>query len=245
MDEDDLMYSDRLFLQKAFLDENQDFAAVGGQLELIDDKNSTLGFSIYPKALKVNSPDTLVRSPLPHPGTMFRRSSVVRVGGYRDFLPEDWDLWVRLNESSKIGNLEKVVLKYRIHGRQLSRQEEYALPRGGHLVSMSHVARVAGVKDGPRINQTTEEWITDLELNPRFQLVSRQPKFDRQKEKRFFSLNTQRNPLESRLITLFVFLRKDFSRHLPIVIRTLLYKIRMKILANGMNKSKSKNESLL
>jgi hypothetical protein len=44
MDEDDLMTPIRLEVQKKFLEKNLDYAAVGGQIELIVSANKTIGF---------------------------------------------------------------------------------------------------------------------------------------------------------------------------------------------------------
>lgn len=60
--------------------------------------------------------------PLCQPTVLMRRDAFAGVGGYRaPFAPaEDYDLWLRIAEHFQIGNLENVVLQYRIHPHQVS-----------------------------------------------------------------------------------------------------------------------------
>ena len=227
MDEDDFMISERLEYQKDFLDRNQDYGAVGGQLELINSGGETIGFSNYTLTFKTNSIEVFNRSPLPHPGTMYRRNTVIAVGGYRDFLPEDWDLWVRINEHSKIANLKKVVLKYRVHHQQLSRQKTYTSSRGAHFVTASHLARRIGIQDHPNVNESPEDWLNRLALDANF--VSEMIKLDplKLKKRPYRSNNHMNKSGVLKLMEVIDFLRKDFFRHLPILYRTFWHKIRI------------------
>jgi glycosyltransferase involved in cell wall biosynthesis len=227
MDEDDLMTSRRLEVQKKFLERNRDYAAVGGQIELINSTNKTVGFSNYPLTLQRNSIKVLKQSPLPHPGTMFRRSVVLELGGYRGFLPEDWDLWVRINEQWKIANIRNTVLKYRVHSKQLSRQQTYTSPRGALAVAASQLARRLGLQDHPTDSESVESWVARLESDSNFykgmiqlQLLLRRKQLFRR------SIFVKRTGL-LKIVTIFNFLRKDFLRHLPILYRTFRHKIRI------------------
>ena len=60
--------------------------------------------------------------PLIHPAVAMRKSAVLRVGNYRPAYPacEDRDLWLRLSEIGKVGNLDEVVLSYRLHFESFS-----------------------------------------------------------------------------------------------------------------------------
>ena len=65
------------------------------------------------------------RIPICHPSSMYRRDAVRRVGGYHaDAYPaEDLDLWLRLGEIGQLDNLGACVLRYRIHPRSISVQQ--------------------------------------------------------------------------------------------------------------------------
>ena len=57
---------------------------------------------------------------LVHPSIMLRRDAVLAVGGYRNFLIEDLDLYLRLAEYGRIARVPEFLLKYRIHSANLS-----------------------------------------------------------------------------------------------------------------------------
>jgi cellulose synthase/poly-beta-1,6-N-acetylglucosamine synthase-like glycosyltransferase len=227
MDEDDLMTSRRLEVQKKFLERNRDYAAVGGQIELINSTNKTIGFSNYPLTLQRNSIKVLKQSPLPHPGTMFRRSVVLELGGYRGFLPEDWDLWVRINEQWKIANIRNTVLKYRVHSKQLSRQQTYTSPRGALAVAASQLARGLGLQDHPIDSESVEDWVDRLDSNANFHNGMIQLQLLQQRTQPFRASILVKKTGLSKLVSIFDFLRKDFLRHLPILYRTFRHKIRI------------------
>jgi len=71
------------------------------------------------------------------------------VGGYRDNLDhaEDLDLWLRLSEHGRLANLPQPVVKYRIHGNQLSLQKQEAQAVHAEAVRVSARARAAGRPD--------------------------------------------------------------------------------------------------
>jgi glycosyltransferase involved in cell wall biosynthesis len=159
MDEDDIMLPNRLELQLKYMDENKETLAVGGQLLLIDRDDAPIGKSTYRKKIANSISNLLTNSPIAHPASMFRLQSVISIGGYRDFLPEDWDLWIRLREIGPIGNLDCPVLKYRVHAKQLSRQTFYSQKIAKQYVSVSYFARKSNLMDHPNITEGREEWM--------------------------------------------------------------------------------------
>jgi glycosyltransferase involved in cell wall biosynthesis len=167
MDEDDIMIPSRLEVQLRHLEENQKVLAVGGQLEFIDSEGNSIGKARYKKKIRLNEADILKNSPLAHPATMFRLESVRSVGGYRDFLPEDWDLWIRLRELGQIENLRATVLKYRIHSKQLSREKMYAQNLAKMYVATSYFARKAKISDHPHSEETPSEWLQNTQKHLR------------------------------------------------------------------------------
>jgi hypothetical protein len=137
MDEDDLMYPSRLQVQLKYLESALDCVAVGGQLELIDENGSRIGESRFHRRVGTSYKELFLSSPVAHPAAMIRRSAISEIGGYRAFLAEDWDLWVRLRETGKVHNLPQNVIKYRVHSNQLSRQKMYAQSRARLIVGVS------------------------------------------------------------------------------------------------------------
>jgi hypothetical protein len=55
------------------------------------------------------------RSPLNHPAVMFRKKAIISVGGYPEFFPEDYFLWIKLIcNGFKIANLNESLIKMRV-----------------------------------------------------------------------------------------------------------------------------------
>ena len=173
MDEDDLMYPTRLEAQMNYLDSFSKCVAVGGQLDLIDESRYWIGESKFRNKVGTSYKELFTASPVAHPAAMVRRSAIVEIGGYRAFLAEDWDLWVRLREIGEVHNLSQKVIKYRVHRDQLSRQKMYAQSRSRIIVGVSYFARQAKLEDGPNSLSELESWLTDT-MN---QLRSRSLKF--------------------------------------------------------------------
>jgi glycosyltransferase involved in cell wall biosynthesis len=159
MDEDDVMFPKRLELQYLYLLKHKKTLAVGGQLQLIDANDSIIGYSKYRKAISQKINHMFETSPIAHPSVMFRRSAVEKIGGYRDFLPEDWDLWVRMIEYGRIQNLKHTVLGYRVHAGQLSREKMYAQQHGRQFVAASYFARSLGISDSPDMGEDKSVWL--------------------------------------------------------------------------------------
>jgi glycosyltransferase involved in cell wall biosynthesis len=164
MDEDDLMMPRRLELQYRHMLKNKETSVVGGQLLLIDVDDEVIGVSGYKKRISKASFHVFESSPIAHPAAMFRRKAVEQIGGYRDFLPEDWDLWVRLSESGPIENLTETVLHYRVHPNQLSREKMYAQHLGRQFVSVSHFARMSGIRDAPNGSEDKSVWLDETRV---------------------------------------------------------------------------------
>jgi len=160
MDEDDLMEPNRLVQQSAYLDNNLDCIVVGGQLKLINEKGESIGVSRFSNRV-ISRSQLLRRSPIAHPAAMFRREKVLDVGGYREYLPEDWDLWARLWQQGRIANLRDYVLRYRIHENQLSRTAIYRHSTSRLIVGTSLYARESGFRDHPNNHEDMDGWLTE------------------------------------------------------------------------------------
>lgn len=173
IDQDDLMFSNRLEIQLDYLQKNPEILCVGGQLELIDQFGVHLGFSYFPKSQWLISKTITLTSPMAHPSVMFRRRDVIALGGYRSNLPEDWDLWLRLYEAGKISNLDSLLVRYRVHPNQLSRTKLYQSETARQLIRISRSLRANGESDKPSLDLTVESWIQENS-----KLINRWPTID-------------------------------------------------------------------
>jgi hypothetical protein len=76
--------------------------------------------------------ERFIESPVPHPGVMYRRRTVVAAGGYRDLgWPEDYDLWLRLFAGgSRFAKVAEVLHFWRDRSDRLTRTDSrYAVER--------------------------------------------------------------------------------------------------------------------
>lgn len=117
MDTDDISVSNRCESQLLFLAEHQDVAVVGGQIEeFIGVLSNKVGKRIVPCDNQSVLSFARYRCPFNHMTVMFRKSSVLEAGNYRDcFWNEDYYLWIRmiLNKNS-FANLPEVIVNVRI-----------------------------------------------------------------------------------------------------------------------------------
>lgn len=159
MDADDIAVRDRLLWQVDFMERNPQVAVLGGAVEFIDASGRALGISRYP------TEDREIKSALGescamwHPTVFMRKDVFLAIGGYRASFPdaEDYDLWLRIAERSKLANLEAVVLKYRLHPSQVSQRKL-------EQQAFSHLA--AQVSAGSRRNGNPDPFISVREITP-------------------------------------------------------------------------------
>lgn len=114
-DADDISLPDRLSLQIKYLKNNPSVGIVGGFIEFFDEEgNSSLR--------KYKEQDQLLRkkifrySPVAQPVAMIRRECFDTLGLYNLKYPpaEDIDMSFRIGTKYKFGNIQKVLLKYRV-----------------------------------------------------------------------------------------------------------------------------------
>jgi len=121
MDADDISNPTRLEEQFNFMNNNPEVAVAGTAFELFGEntKSKIVTMPATNKTIRKNLP---FRFCLCHPTVMFRRKTIVDAGGYQGTGPcQDLELWLRLsrNKTLQFANLEKPLLKYRIHQDQI------------------------------------------------------------------------------------------------------------------------------
>lgn len=118
LDSDDVCLPGRLRRQVDFLEKNPDFDLVYCATEYIDSEGNTLMIKIpkEPDPLRL-----LYLNDVPHSAVMHRRGALERVGLFDETYPnQDWDLWVRFSEVSRLGLLPLPLVKYREHPANLT-----------------------------------------------------------------------------------------------------------------------------
>jgi len=118
MDADDIAMPDRLSRQLAFMRSNSEYAAISGAILEIDSDSDPLGVQRLPA-----DHDTIVQRLLDRgtglfqPASMMRADAFRKIGGFRAKYQwiEDHDLWLRMSQVGRLGNIDDLVLCYRLH----------------------------------------------------------------------------------------------------------------------------------
>lgn len=122
MDADDISLPERFEKQAAYLDEHPGTAVLGAALERFGEGIPTQlrRFSATPAEMKV---DLLFTCGLAHPSVMMRRAVICELGGYDlEFEGmEDYELWCRVAREHQVTTLDEVLLRYRIHPQQVTK----------------------------------------------------------------------------------------------------------------------------
>src|SRR5690349_23996482 len=125
MDADDICVSDRLLMQKKFLDENTDISFVATTVTYIDENEEITGFwdldreTISEDLIR----ETMIRKNyISHP-TVMGKSTDFKKLRYKPYQKniEDYDLWLRaLNRGLRIAKLPTPLLLYRQHSHSVT-----------------------------------------------------------------------------------------------------------------------------
>jgi glycosyltransferase involved in cell wall biosynthesis len=149
MDADDLARPDRFAKQLAFLRQHPEVAVLSGAMELIDGSGASLRTDTFPTAPEAVGSELLQRSCVSHPAVMARTDVLRSVGGYRANArhAEDYDLWLRIAERSRIANLPDVLLSYRMHPVKASTRDLVAVELAALAVRGAARLRRSGKPD--------------------------------------------------------------------------------------------------
>lgn len=127
LDCDDYAEPIRLEKQVHFLDKNNEFGLVGSWITLIDEENKIKGaWNLEYRPERI--PAKLLFS------NQFAQSSVMMRKEFSDLkyreeipLAEDYDLWVRISQKTRVINLAESLVKYRFHDDNISQTKEKEL----------------------------------------------------------------------------------------------------------------------
>ncbi len=165
MDADDVSLPNRLLWEVNFMEAHPEVGVAGGAVECINAAGRVLTTWRNPTENRMIQQAFTERCPLCQPTVLMRRDAFVGVGGYRaPFAPaEDYDLWLRIAEHSQIANLEKVVLKYRIHPHQVSLRKRTQQTLGVLAARASASRRRNGLPDPlDSVTEITPELLAGL-----------------------------------------------------------------------------------
>lgn len=131
MDADDISLKQRLTQQLDYLQQHPEVSIAGCCVEIFSENGIKGGYKRYQQWLNsVQTPADIhhqmfVESPMPNPGSLFRRSELEKLGGYRKMQwPEDYDLYLRADAAGMaMGKPEGVLLRWREHQRRITHSD--------------------------------------------------------------------------------------------------------------------------
>ena len=125
LDADDAMFPQRLSLQVEFLRAHPECVAVGSRALVVDAEGrpTRIVGNLFSHE-EIDAAHLAGRGgALGNPMATFRRGVALSIGGYLEGLHttgEDHDLWLRMAEVGRLANLPEVLIRYRIHGANVS-----------------------------------------------------------------------------------------------------------------------------
>ena len=117
MDSDDVAVPDRFEQQLNYFTSNEEIDIVGGDIsEFIDKEDNIVAYREVPKTDEEIKEYIKTRCPLNHVSVMFKKSAVIKSGGYLDlFWNEDYYLWIRMAENKCVmANTGTVLVNVRV-----------------------------------------------------------------------------------------------------------------------------------
>ena len=108
---------DKIKKQVEFMEKNPDYALVGTNALVINEKGDIIGKIVYPEKNEVIRRKILIKNQFLHSSVMFRKKVAKKCGLYdqEEKYVEDYGLWLRIGQYYKFANLPFYGLKYRLN----------------------------------------------------------------------------------------------------------------------------------
>jgi len=153
-DADDVMVQGRLQSQFDFMQNNLNYVVLGGQISFIGTVSENQMPNHYPYTSRELESWLARGCYLAHPTVIFRKDKFLKIGGYRKANDgaEDYDLWLRFAKEGKIGNLESVVTRYRIHENQVTNKKWVRTHLRTSKVRLIYIFRISKLSARSPIN---------------------------------------------------------------------------------------------
>ncbi len=116
MDADDWSYPYRLLCQYRYMEKNPDVGLSGGTMDICDKDLNMVGKRNYHLNDLSIRRRIFLYSPFSHPLMIFRTKVLIESGLYNHMYnpAEDYELYFRMGEISKFGNIPQSLIKYRV-----------------------------------------------------------------------------------------------------------------------------------
>lgn len=131
MDADDIAFPTRLEKQILFMNENPEIGMSGCSVDIIDEEGNYSGVLKHPLSDRSIRKKLIKRNCFVHPAVIFRREIFDNGLSYdnRFSCSQDYDLWFRIADKYKVGNIDETLLGYRINEQNLTAQDQSQMLR--------------------------------------------------------------------------------------------------------------------
>lgn len=113
MDADDWSFPDRIQKQYEYMVSHNEIVISGGTMFVCDEKLNPISKRTYSQHDKELKKSILRYSPFSHPTVIIKTKIVKKVGGYNMLYAEDIELYLKLGQYGKFGNIIEPLIKYR------------------------------------------------------------------------------------------------------------------------------------
>lgn len=145
MDCDDISLPERLAKQVVFLDDNPEVGVLGTGFETIGKEGNVISSTQLPAHHNILQWLMYFISPIAHPTVMMRKTIILNANSYTSetirgrerFSGEDYDLWGRLRNVTKLSNMQNILLKLRKHEKNVT-QTYFS----EHLINSAKISRL-------------------------------------------------------------------------------------------------------
>ncbi len=176
MDGDDISPPERLQKQYDFMRKNPQIGLLGSGYtcfrEDVKGEKEILQIVQKPRFTQSNEREfyEMADIPVTHGVSMFRRSVVMKIGGYREacrYGAVEFDLFLRMHEITKVQNLPESLLYYRINRKSIFRSNKVRSASAGTAARLSALRRRRGEKDPVTLHSSWEELPHRFSISPK------------------------------------------------------------------------------
>ena len=160
MDADDISLNNRFETQINYLIDNSDIDLVGSFYDEIDKNGKTIRENVkFETEPSIINWRLFFENPIPHPPIMLKKEILNNMGGYNEKIKfsQDYDLFCRLSAFAKMTNLPKVLYKWRVHDKSISKKSNLAQRKIAVEISKNHISS--------NINSVLDDYDLDLLWN--------------------------------------------------------------------------------
>ena len=149
LDADDIALPDRLARQVETMHSEPSLGLLGSFAETIDESGRTLGSRTPPVSHEALIAVLARNDPFITSTIMLRTDIARTLGGYRAAIEvaEDYDLWLRMAERTRIANLPETLVRYRVHLQSETGRKEVRMAFSTRIARRAAAERQAGRPD--------------------------------------------------------------------------------------------------